>query len=138
MKISPKSRCMDRKNTNIFDNNKPWDVCSRQLVAKPRQHQLEQIIELKNESRAMKQQKSKYLRRISTWNTVSDFKCKYCVLGSKIINMVFVHLLRTVQMQGKDDQTDIDFRFLLYGEKLLCYQEFVGKATDSGLNWATK
>lgn len=48
--------------------------------------------------------------------------------------MVCVHLLRPVQMQGKGDQTDIDFRFLLYGEKLLSYQEFVGEATDSGLN----
>lgn len=86
----------------------------------------------------MEQQKSRYLRKISTWNSVSDFKCINCVLGSKIINMVCVHLLRPVQMQEKGNQTDIDFRFLPYGEKLLSYQEFVGEATDSGLNWATK
>ena len=44
--------------------------------------------------------------------------------------MVRVHLSRPVQVQGKGDRGDPDFRSLLYGGRFLSYQECVGEARE--------
>ena len=48
--------------------------------------------------------------------------------------MVRVHLSRPVQVQGKGDRGDPDFRSLLYGGRLISYQEGVGEAREDGLD----
>jgi hypothetical protein len=44
--------------------------------------------------------------------------------------VVRVHLSRPVQVQGKGDRGDQDFRSLLYGGRFLSYPEFVGEARE--------
>jgi len=50
--------------------------------------------------------------------------------------VVRVHLSRPVQVQGKGDRGDPDFRSLLYlyGGRFLSYQECVGEAREDGLD----
>ena len=48
--------------------------------------------------------------------------------------MVRVHLSRPVQVKGKGDRGDPDFRSLLYGGRFLSYQEWVGEAREDGLD----
>ena len=45
-------------------------------------------------------------------------------------NVVRVHLSRPVQVQGKGDRGDPDFRSLLYGGRFISYQECVGEARE--------
>lgn len=44
--------------------------------------------------------------------------------------MVRVHLSRPVQVQGKGDRGDQDFRSLLYGGRFISYPECVGEARE--------
>ena len=48
--------------------------------------------------------------------------------------MVRVHLSLPVQVQGKGDRGDPDFRSLLYCGKLISYQECVGEVREDGLD----
>lgn len=48
--------------------------------------------------------------------------------------MVRFHLFRPVQVQDKGDRGDPDFRSLLYGRRLISYQECVGEAWEDGLD----
>lgn len=48
--------------------------------------------------------------------------------------MVRVHFSRPVQVQGKGDRGDADFRSLLYGGRFLSYQECVGEAREDRLD----
>lgn len=48
--------------------------------------------------------------------------------------MVRVHLSGPVQVQGKGDRGDPDFRSLLYGGRFISYQECVGEAREDGLD----
>jgi hypothetical protein len=50
--------------------------------------------------------------------------------------VVRVHLSRPVQVQGKGDRGDPDFRSLLYlyGGRFLSYKECVGEAREDGLD----
>ena len=43
-------------------------------------------------------------------------------------------LSRPVQVKGKGDRGDPDFRSLLYGGRFLSYQECVGEAREDGLD----
>lgn len=58
------------------------------------------------------------------WNSISSWV-------RRLENVV---LSRPVQVKGKGDRGDPDFRSLLYGRRLISYQECVGEDREDGLD----
>ena len=64
----------------------------------------------------------------------SGIPSRFGGFGSKVIKCGAGSSLSTSSGSRKGDRGDQDFRSLLYGGRLISYQEFVGEAREDGLD----